>query len=180
MPFRLGLGRDRSRDRERWSDAQRLRYWWRIERELLIAALERVPASDRQVPLAEGEWSPTAIVAHRLFWEAEEHAALVEHLSGDMPSLLELPTERIDPTNARAVEALGDRPLLTMVRALVELRNRTSALVERLSDDELNEPGSTPKILLGVALEHDREHRRQLEAKYGALSETGATGQEER
>ena len=94
-----------------WSDAERLRYWWSAERERLHAALNAVPAEVADDPLAEGAWSPRGIAAHRLFWEAEERAALEQYLGGGIPSLLEFPVERIDPTNASAVEALGERSL---------------------------------------------------------------------
>ena len=87
-----------------------------------------------------------------------------------MPSLLNFPTKRIDSTNAAAVSSLGARPLPALMRALEDLRVRTATLVERLPDDDLNEPGNPARILLGVALEHDREHRRELEARFGVAA----------
>ncbi len=151
-----------------WSDAQRVRYWWRVEREALLRALAAVPAEQAADPLAAGGWSATGVAAHRLFWEAEERAAIEEHLGGAVPSLLDFPTRRIDATNAAAVASLGDRPLSALGRALLDLRSRTALLVERIPDRDLDEPGNPARILLGVALEHDREHRLELERRYGA------------
>ena len=108
--------------------------------------------------------------AHRLFWEAEERAAIEEHLGGAFPSLLDFPTRRIDSTNAAAVASLGDRRLSALIRALQDLRGRTVTLVERIPDADLNSQGNPARILLGVALEHDREHRRELESKFGPTS----------
>lgn len=151
-----------------WSDAQRLRYWWQAERDLLLKTLAAVPEGQVDDALAEGAWSPTGMAAHRLFWEAEERAAIEEHLGGAFPSLLDFPTRRIDSTNAAAVASLGNRQLTALIRALQDLRERTATLVERVPDADLNTQGNPARILLGVALEHDREHRRELESKFGA------------
>ena len=153
-----------------WSDAQRLRYWWQAERELLLRALDAVPPDAANAPLDEGAWSPQGMAAHRLFWEAEERAAIEEHLGGAFPSLLDFPTRRIDSTNAAAVASLGDRRLPALIRAVQDLRGRTATLVERIPEADLNSQGNPARILLGVALEHDREHRRELEAKFGPTS----------
>ena len=157
-----------SRSDQGWSDAQRLRYWWQAERDLLLQTLAGVPEGQVHDALADGAWSPTGMAAHRLFWEAEERAALEEHLGGAVPSLLAFPTRRIDSTNAAAVASLGDRRLTALIRALQDLRERTATLVERIPDADLNAQGNPARILLGVALEHDREHRREVESKFGA------------
>ena len=174
MPFgRRVVGRSAARagDAQGWSDAQRLRYWWQAERASLLAALSAVPEERASEELSEGGWSAVGVAAHRLFWEAEERAAIEEHLGGGVPSLLEFPTKRIDSTNASAVASLGERRLPALVRALQDLRGRTATLVERLPDDDLNAPGNPARILLGVALEHDREHRRELEARFGVVKQ---------
>lgn len=173
MPFgrrasgRESTGATGARSDQEWSDAQRLRYWWQAERNLLLNALNAVPQDAVDLPLADGAWSPKGVAAHRLFWEAEERAAIEEHLGGAFPSLLDFPTDRIDSTNAAAVESLGDRRLSALIRALQDLRGRTATLVERIPDTDLNMQGNPARILLGVALEHDREHRQELEARFG-------------
>lgn len=176
MPFgrravgRKSAGSQGGQSERDWSDAQRLRYWWQAERELLLKTLSAVPEARADEPLADGAWSPKGIAAHRLFWEAEERAAIEEHLGGAFPSLLDFPTRRIDSTNEAAVTSLGDRRLSALSRALQDLRERTVTLVERIPDADLNTQGNPARILLGVALEHDREHRRELEAKFGPTS----------
>ncbi len=168
MVGRGSAGDPEGRSDNGWSDAQRLRYWWQAERELLLTALSAVPDDLVHDPLSDDAWSPNGMAAHRLFWEAEERAAIEEHLGGAFPSLLDFPTRRIDSTNAAAVASLGDRRLPALVRALRDLRERTATLVERVPDVDLNTPGNPARILLGVALEHDREHRRELQARFGA------------
>lgn len=147
-----------------------MRYWWQAERELLLVALADVPADEAHTKIAPDGWSPNGIAAHRLFWEAEERAAIEEHLGGAFPSLLDFPTRRIDSTNAAAVAALGDRRLPALIKALRDLRERTTTLVERVPNADLNTHGNPARILLGVALEHDREHRRQLAERFGAAT----------
>ncbi|MYE05999.1 MAG: DinB family protein [Chloroflexi bacterium] len=177
MPFgRRAVGRNSAgsaggRSERDWSDAQRLRYWWQAERSLLLRTLTAVPPDQVNEPLAEGAWSPKGVAAHRLFWEAEERAAIEDHLGGVFPSLLDFPTRRIESTNAAAVASLGDRRLSALIRALEDLRGRTATLVERISDADLNTQGNSARILLGVALEHDREHRRELESRFGPTSQ---------
>ena len=167
-----GAGRDGGAQRS-WSDAQRLRYWWQVERTLLLQALHAVPGDAVDQPLDHGAWSPKGLAAHRLFWEAEERAAIEEHLGGAFPSLLDFPTGRIDSTNAAAVDSLGDRTLPAMLRALADLRGRTATLVERIPDADLDRQGNPARILLGVALEHDREHRQEIERRFGAPARGG-------
>ena len=154
-----------------WSDAQRLRYWWQAERDLLLRTLSAIPEDQVDEAVGEGAWSPAGMAAHRLFWEAEERAAIEEHLGGAVPSLLDFPTRRIDSTNSAAVSSLGDRPLSALIRALEDLRDRTATLVERIPVTDLNTQGNPARILLGVALEHDREHRGELETKFGAVAQ---------
>lgn len=177
MPFgrraegRKAAGLAGGRSEHEWSDAQRLRYWWQAERDLLLRTLAAVPEDQIRGAVADGAWSPTGMAAHRLFWEAEERAAIEEHLGGAFPTLLDFPTRRIDSTNAAAVPSLGDRRLTALIRALQDLRERTATLVERIPDADLNTQGNPARILLGVALEHDREHRRELESKFGAVAQ---------
>ncbi len=134
---------------------------------LLLRTLDAVPASDIDSPLGEGAWSPKGLAAHRLFWEAEERSALEAYLGGAFPSLLDFPTDRIDSTNAAVIESLGEQRMPAMLRALADLRSRTITLVERVPDVDLNTPGNPARFLLGVALEHDREHRREIESRFG-------------
>ena len=146
-----------------YSDAERIRYWWAEERRLLLAALASVEPQRRAEPLSEANWSAQEIVAHRLFWEAQEREALEQYLNGREPQLLRFPVKRIDAANAAAVESLRNREFEALVRALSRLRTRSEALASQIPDADLEHPKNPARILLGVALEHDREHRRELD-----------------
>ncbi len=145
-----------------YSDAERIRYWWAEERRLLLAALASVAPPRRDEPLGEGAWSAREIAAHRLFWEAQEREALEQYLNGREPQLLRFPVKRIDAANAAAVESLRNREFDALVRALARLRARSEALAAQIPDADLEQPKNAARILLGVALEHDREHRREI------------------
>jgi len=158
MPF--GRAAQRS-----YTDAQRIRYWWREERERLLAAIAAVPSRRIDEPTAEGAWSPRDVLAHRLFWEAQEREAFEQYLQGREPDLLRFPIERIDAANAAAVESLRTREIESLSRVLTHLRANSETLVAQIPDTDLEKPKNAARILLGVALEHDREHRRELEAQ---------------
>ncbi len=157
MPFGRAAGQS-------YTDAERIRYWWYTERERLLAALGAIDAARLRVPPAPDEWSAHELIAHRLFWEAHEREALDQYLQGQRPALLEFPLKRLDAANASALEALQGSETAALLRALVQLRASSAALVERIEDVELETARNPARILLGVALEHDREHRRQIEA----------------
>ena len=105
------------------------------------------------------------MLAHRLFWEAQEREALEQYLQGREPDLLRFPIERIAAANAAAVESLRTREIGSLSRALTHLRANSETLVAQIPDADLEKPKNAARILLGVALEHDREHRRELEAR---------------
>ena len=147
-----------------YSDAERIRYWWAEERRLLLTALASVEPQRRTEPLSEANWSAREIVAHRLFWEAQEREALEQYLNGQEPQLLRFPVKRIDAANAAAVESLRNREFEALLRALARLRARSEALAAQVPDADLEQPKNAARILLGVALEHDREHRREIAA----------------
>ncbi len=146
-----------------YSDAERIRYWWSAERERLVDALEALAPSRRREPIAAGGWSPHDILAHRVFWEAQEREAFEQYLKGQTPGLLEFPVERIEAANSAAVEALQERETAALLRALARLRTSSEQLVAQISDGDLDTTHNPARILLGVALEHDREHRGEIE-----------------
>ena len=159
MPF--GRAAQRS-----YTDAQRIRYWWREERERLLAAINAVPPQRISEPTTEGNWSPRDVLTHRLFWEAQEREAFEQYLKGREPDLLRFPIERIDAANAAAVESLRAREIESLSRALTHLRATSETLVGQIPDADLEKPRNAARILLGVALEHDREHRREIEESH--------------
>jgi len=157
MPFGRTAG-------QTYTDAERIRYWWFTERERLLTALRAIDAARLRAPSAPGEWSAHELIAHRLFWEAHEREALDQYLQGQRPNLLEFPLKRIDAANASAIEALHKSETEALLGALVQLRASSAELAARIEDADLETPHNPARILRGVALEHDREHRRQIEA----------------
>ena len=152
------------RRRPAYSDAERIRYWWREERERLLAALEAVDPGRRDERIGDSGWTAREILAHRLFWEAQEREAFEQYANGREPELLRFPVERIDAANAAAVESLRGREWRSLQRALGRLRVSSESLVSQVPDGDLEQQRNPARILLGVALEHDREHRREIEA----------------
>lgn len=147
-----------------YTDAERIRYWWEAERTRLLRLIEGLAPAQRTVPLADGCWSPHAVVAHRVFWEAREQEALEQYLEGRRPELLDFPLKRIDAANAISVKGLRGQQTAVLLRALTRLRADNRKLVRRIADADLNTAGNAARLLLGVALEHDREHRIEIEA----------------
>ena len=147
-----------------YTPADQIRYWLAEERRLLIDAVTGLSEDQAREPLAPGEWSVHDILAHRMFWEGREVEAIGQHLLGRRVELLDFPAKRLDGTNAAAVDTLRARSTAQILRDLVRLRAMLSDLLRRLADTDLNAIDNPARIILGVALEHDREHRRQIEA----------------
>ena len=160
---------DRSPLAER-SEVERLRYWLRAERWLLLQVIAAVPEAGLRTPLGRGEWSVHEIVAHRLFWEGREVEALRQYQAGQRVELLDFPLRRLDATNAVAVETMVEQPTSALRAGLALTRERLLGLAEKIQDEALRQPGDAARTLLGVALEHDREHRTQIEAGRAALT----------
>ena len=89
-----------------YAEAERIRYWWQVERERLLSTLARVNPDLWIEPMGEGEWSCHELLAHRTFWEAWELEAYQEYVKGKPPELLEFPVEMLDTANQKAVERL--------------------------------------------------------------------------
>lgn len=142
--------------------ADQIRYWLVEERRRLVAAVSGLTEQEALRPMGPGQWSVYAILAHRLFWEGREVEALGQHLLGKRVELLDFPNRRVDGTNAVAIDTLHDYDTNRLLRALGKTRGLLMALVEKISDDDLNAHGNAARIVLGVALEHDREHSRQI------------------
>ena len=131
----------------------------------MLAALEAVDPARRDERVGESGWTAREILAHRLFWEAQEREAFEQYVNGREPELLRFPVERIDAANAAAVESLRGREWRSLQRALGRLRASGELLVSQVPDADLEQPRNPARILLGVALEHDREHRREIEGR---------------
>lgn len=147
-----------------YTPADQIRYWLAEERRLLIEAVTGLSEDEAREPLAEGEWSVHEILAHRMFWEGREVEAIGQHLLGQRVELPDFPIKRLDGTNAAAVDTLRGHSTAQLLRDLIRLRAMLNDLLTRLPDADLDAKDNPARIILGVALEHDREHRRQIEA----------------
>ena len=149
--------------------AERLRYWLVEERRLLLDVVSGLTEDAAREPFQLGgddstSWSVHDILAHRLFWEGREAEALGQYLLGKRVELLDFPVKRIDGTNAAAVDTLLGQPTKKVLRGLCKTRDALLELVARIDDDQLNADDNPAQLILGVALEHDREHRKQIQA----------------
>ena len=155
-----------------YAEAERIRYWWQVERERLLSTLARVNPDLWLEPMGEGEWSCHELLAHRTFWEAWELEAYQEYVKGKPPELLEFPVEMLDTANQKAVERLRTHKPSALIGAIEDYRAESRELLKQVADRDLETAGNAVRILLGVALEHDREHRKQVEAWIAAGGDT--------
>ena len=147
--------------------AERIRYWLVEERRLLLDAVSGLPADAARESLDAGgddTWSVHDILAHRMFWEGRESEAIDQYLQCKRVELLDFPVKRIDGTNAAAVDTLRGQPTEKILRGMRKTREVLMATVAKLDDEQLNSDESAAQLILGVALEHDREHRKQIQA----------------
>ena len=145
-----------------FAPAEQLCYWLRAERSNLVAAVSGLTEDEARLPLAPTAWSVQEILAHRVYWEQRELEALEQYLRGESMELLRFPLARVDAVNAAVVERLHDHAAAALLRNLQSIRTRLLNLAARVPDADLNTPDHPVSILLGVALEHDREHTRQI------------------
>lgn len=151
-------------DEPRHSAAERLRYWLVQERRLLVDAVSGLTEARAREPLEPDGWSVHDVLAHRMFWEGREAEALGKYLLGQRVDLLDFPLKRIDGTNAAAVDTLRNHTTAQVLRELTRTREALLQLAAKVPDSALNREADEARTLLGVALEHDREHRQEIEA----------------
>lgn len=128
----------------------------------MLAAVAGLDDDQLRQPLAPDAWSVHAILAHRLFWERQEVQALGQHLLGQRVDLLDFPSRRLNDTNAAAVRTMEWMTGADLLRDLQRTRRALLELLARVPDDDLNIPQNEARILLGIALTHDREHATQI------------------
>ena len=153
---------DSKQDRP-YTAAEQIRYWLGEERRRLIVAVSGLTEEEPREPLEAGGWSVHGILAHRLFWEGREVEALGQYLLGKRVELLDFPLKRVNGTNAAAVETLRDHPPARLLRELSATRALLLVLVAKLPDSDFDDEDNEARLLLGVMLEHDREHSRQIQ-----------------
>lgn len=133
---------------------------------MLLEAVSGLTADAAHEPLdpdAANSWAVHDILAHRMFWEGRESEAIEQFLHDKRVELLDFPIKRIDGTNAAAVDTLRGQPTEKILRGLGKTHKALLELVAKLDDVQLNDDESAAQLILGVALEHDREHRKQIQ-----------------
>ena len=156
------------------SDAERLRYWLVEERRRLLDVVRGLSEEQAALPLEPAGWCVQQILAHRLFWEGREAEALGQYLLGRRVDLLQFPLKRLDGANAAAVDTRRRFSSRELLRALRKSREALRSLAERIPDAALNDPQDRARAVLGIALEHDREHAQQIGAWRAAVARAAA------
>ena len=90
--------------------------------------------------------------------------AVGHYLLGRSVELLIFPVRWLGGANAAAVSAMQHHRTDRILRELGETRTLLESLVQRVPDTDLNTRGNPVRVLLGVALEHDREHSHQIQS----------------
>lgn len=132
----------------------------RAEFERLLAELE--PDQMTRSGVAGG-WSVKDMLAH-IAWYQREEAELFGETGVEASLLWEVPQE---PRNEMLFEQNRDRPLDAVLTEFRQAFEKLLAVVERLSDEDLNTPGRFPgtsverppwRAIAVHAYDHDREH----------------------
>lgn len=137
----------------------------------MMGALDAVPNDEWLSPGVCGRWSVKHVVAHLASYEAAIGDVLVSLTSDD-------PTPTLDRFRTRGAafndEEVDARAALTVGETLAELtreHERVTALVGRLSSEELRQPGTLPwygnaysvdDLLVYMSYGHKREHAAQV------------------
>jgi uncharacterized protein (TIGR03083 family) len=142
----------------------------RQERERLEAAIAGMSEAEMAEPGVVGNWSVKDLLAHVTAWEAELVTALWYNTLGRRPSLGSIGD--VDAWNAERYEENKDRPLDRILSDFHGVYEQLLQRVEKLSDDELNDPRrykwtrGTPMLeyVAGNSYDHEEEHAAQIEA----------------
>lgn len=145
-----------------FSVAEQIRYSFTEERKKLILAVKDLSEAMTREAIELSGWSVHNILAHRLFWERREVEAIAQYLRGQRIELLDFPVKYIDGANRGAVKALESQATNRIIGKLISTRDELSGLVVEIEDVALNQPDDNARAILGVAIEHDREHSIQI------------------
>jgi len=142
----------------------------RTARARLEAAIAGLDEEAMARPGVVGEWSVKDVLAHVTVWEAELVTALWYTTLGRRPRLADI--RNVDSWNARRYEENKDRPLDRIVADFHGVYEQLLQRVEKLTDEELNEPrryewlGDSPlaEWIAANSYDHEEEHAAQIEA----------------
>jgi uncharacterized protein (TIGR03083 family) len=142
----------------------------RSGRERMEAAIAGLDEAEMAQPGVVGNWSVKDLLAHVTVWEAELVTALWYTTLGRRPRLADI--RDVDAWNARRYEENKDRPLDRILGDFRGVYEQLLQRVERLSDDELNDPRRYDwtrgrpmlEVIAENSYDHEAEHTAQIEA----------------
>lgn len=142
----------------------------REERERLLKALEGLTREEMTREPVFGEWTVKDILAHIAVWQGRLITALFQLEQGRRPKDLTLSEEEVDALNERFYREQKDRPLERVLADFHGTYQQLLKRLERFSDEDLTRPGRFPgvpeplwKLIAADTLEHDAEHRADIE-----------------
>lgn len=148
-------------------------------------ALERVVAAlspaELATPGVEDGWTVKDVLAHILWWQQRTAQLLSKALELPAPRLSvptfdqqvprDAPGGWLDTVNQHVYDQYKDLPLAEVQRQLAESFRDVTALLDRLSDDDLQDdsqlssklPAPAAELIASDTHEHYREHRLAIE-----------------
>jgi uncharacterized damage-inducible protein DinB len=133
-----------------------------LERAYLWRSFESLPDSELVRRPAIGDWSVKDILAHIADWEEEFIVGIQQAARGEHPRFLDYDDEAFNQAHFLMHK---DDTLDQGRQHLREVRQRTLALLNRLSDEEWERPGQPPFAHVAMVAwcverlaAHDREH----------------------
>lgn len=137
----------------------------------LLEAVEGLNEEQLSHPGVCGDWSIKDILAHLLMWEAETIKLLFQAQQGKTPLTVHFSQISDDEQNAIWYQQTKNRPLQAVWDDFLAIRAQTIRRVDAFSDEQLNNPKLFPwlkgkkltEVIKHSILEHDEEHRHQIE-----------------
>lgn len=154
----------------------------RSGRERLEAAIAGMSEAEMARPGVVGDWSVKDLLAHVTAWEAELVTALWYTTLGRQPRLGSI--RDVDAWNAERYEENRGRPLDRVLGDFRGVYDQLLQRVEKLSDDELNDPQrykwtrGEPLLayIAANSYDHEKEHAAQIEVYRKARTANGSGG----
>jgi hypothetical protein len=159
----------------RADERRRLLHQLEVERNQLTRNIETCRIRDIEHPFI-GEWSVKDIVGHVASWEAEVVTALRELREGRRPALLDFEESNLDHWNQDHVERKRALNFWSILEQLRDGRQRLLEEIDRFSDEELTDDGSTAGLLVLSVIDHDREHWHEIAARLAGMAGVRHTG----
>ena len=124
----------------------------RDERERLMALWSELSEAEMTaLPGPQEDWSVKDMIAHIAWWQE----AMVNWASAALRGEMIAHTQTVDEVNARVYAENRDMPLAAVLEAFEASFARVESLLERVTDDEINDPelcninGAALKLYIG-------------------------------